>query len=292
MTSYDASLSKFKSDGVEGSKSLASGEVAAHLSYSTMTDADEKEESKKVEEKPPTPKPKDTTTKLILPQLTEDEKKSPVGTSLGYLMGLFFSLRQQLLAQRAAQAAVAGVKLEGEIDGAPAVDSQVGAMYSHFASDMPHYTQDAVWQTAADAAAAGYEAEGKLDAKAPPSTRSNFEENKLMKQEMKNQMAIQNKMRDLKQRELNKYKSVPDSGHEKDDEKMDLTPNPVDTGDKEVSAILDKDANDESTRSQGAGETAEAGDRGRPRGLSVGVSDEFWNSDVVDEQLFEFLMNP
>ena len=59
----------------------------------------------------------------------------------------------------------------------------------------------------------------------------------------------------------------------------------------------DKDASleDAASRMQGAGETAEAGDlgeKGRFRGLSMGASDDFWNTDVVDENLFEFLMNP
>jgi len=37
---------------------------------------------------------------LHLPQLTEEEKRSPIGASMGYLMGLFFSLDQQLQLQR------------------------------------------------------------------------------------------------------------------------------------------------------------------------------------------------
>ena len=51
-----------------------------------------------------------------------------------------------------------------------------------------------------------------------------------------------------------------------------------------------------SNTSQGAGEppgndsTAPL-QRLRQQSLSIGASDEFWNTDVVDEQLFEFLMN-
>jgi hypothetical protein len=37
---------------------------------------------------------------IMVPKLTEEGKKSPIGISLGYLFGLFFSLRQQLLAGR------------------------------------------------------------------------------------------------------------------------------------------------------------------------------------------------
>ena len=39
---------------------------------------------------------------------------------------------------------------------------------------------------------------------------------------------------------------------------------------------------------QGAGEVD--ADR-RNRGLSIGGADDFWNTDVMDEQLFEFLMS-
>eukprot|EP00592_Proboscia_alata_P006327 CAMPEP_0194360420 /NCGR_PEP_ID=MMETSP0174-20130528/7760_1 /TAXON_ID=216777 /ORGANISM="Proboscia alata, Strain PI-D3" /LENGTH=1217 /DNA_ID=CAMNT_0039131899 /DNA_START=387 /DNA_END=4040 /DNA_ORIENTATION=+ len=42
---------------------------------------------------------------LVLPQLTEQEKCSPLGASMGYLMGLFFSLRQQIMDQRSKSAA-------------------------------------------------------------------------------------------------------------------------------------------------------------------------------------------
>ena len=42
---------------------------------------------------------------LMLPRLTDVEKKSPIGAAMGYLMGLFFSLKQQLMAQRVAEVA-------------------------------------------------------------------------------------------------------------------------------------------------------------------------------------------
>ena len=95
---------------------------------------------------------------------------------------------------------------------------------------------------------------------------------------MQNQMALQNKMRALKQQELNKYKntSAVDKGEE----------NPA-THVEESEAM--------GSHAQGAGE-AEGNDGAaaagaRARTLSFGASEEFWNTDVVDEQLFEFLMN-
>ena len=42
-------------------------------------------------------------------------------------------------------------------------------------------------------------------------------------------------------------------------------------------------------------ESAEKGDnldKDIPRGLSTGINENFWNTDVVDEQLFEFLAFP
>jgi SHAQKYF class myb-like DNA-binding protein len=325
MTSYDASISKLRGNDIHASKDVAQGRVAALLSFSTMTDKDTstssvatKDEGEKQELVPkakPAPRPKDNASKLVLPQLSEEEKKAPIGTSLGYLMGLFFSLRQQLMAQRAAQLTAAGAKpIQHGIVAVPDGNPQVGAIYSHFATGAPQqYPQDALappWcapahmdGTAPPPSQAYHQdalIEQKLDGKAPPSTRTNFEQNKLMKLEMQNQMAFQNKMRDLKQRELNKYKPVPEQNvayNHKGGPKTtvdDLTPNPVSLK-KDLDEGKDIIIDPMDHRSQGAGENAEAGDsalKGRLRGLSVGVSDEFWNTDVVDEQLFEFLMDP
>jgi hypothetical protein len=122
-----------------------------------------------------------------------------------------------------------------------------------------------------------------------PSVRTNIEENSMMKREMQNQMALQNKMRALKQQELNKYKNVEEGGKEKGSPSDNLPLKEDEEAAQEV-------------RMQGAGETAAGNDvsnmgnnqhrqQRQPRGLSIGASDEFWNTDVVDEQLFEFLMN-
>ena len=46
---------------------------------------------------------------LQLPVLTESEMRSPIGTSIGYLMGLVFSLKQQLLAQRSPSYTVSNI---------------------------------------------------------------------------------------------------------------------------------------------------------------------------------------
>lgn len=301
MSSYDASLSKFNAGGgADRSKPLADGEVAAHLSHSTITDADSEIDERKddrVEVAKEPPKPKDTSSKLILPQLSEEEKKSPLGTSLGYLMGLFFSLRQQLMAQRELNTdAGNGGNAEAQpVEG----ESQVGDIFSHFAVGsgvQESYAQHAPseWQPPVARDGQMYHHDPTSESKAAPSTRTNFEQSMLMKQEMENQRAFQSKIRCLKQREVNKFVTheLPTDGEH--DVKLlddDLTPNPVGR------TMDDKDASleDAASRMQGAGETAEAGDlgeKGRFRGLSMGASDDFWNTDVVDENLFEFLMNP
>jgi SHAQKYF class myb-like DNA-binding protein len=103
MSSYDSTLSKMNlgTMDLDGMDSIQCGEVAAHLTYSIQ------------QEKPgnssnmcllPAPDPSSHSA-LHLPQLTEEEKRSPIGASMGYLMGLFFSLQQQLNAQRAATTA-------------------------------------------------------------------------------------------------------------------------------------------------------------------------------------------
>ena len=81
MMSYDASLSKFNafnaSGGADTSKPLSDAEVSAHLSHSTnITDADSEVDERKepiVDVQKESPIPKDTSSKLILPQLSDDE---------------------------------------------------------------------------------------------------------------------------------------------------------------------------------------------------------------------------
>ncbi len=106
MSNYDSTLVKIKSGEMDSYDvgSMNCAEVAAHLSHST---SNEHAVNANVKEQLYT----DANTKLSvasskdsvlqLPQLTDEEKQSPLGASMGYLMGLFFALRQQLLNQRA-----------------------------------------------------------------------------------------------------------------------------------------------------------------------------------------------
>lgn len=274
ISSYESSIRKFQEHGLAGIKTIASGEVAAHLTYSAVNDFFDKANPAgsspnvihKTADSSNAPPAKHNDA-LVLPQLTEAEKQSPIGASMGYLMGLFFSLKQQLMLQRAKEVGFS----EKMPDNAPVQD----------------VFNDGTAQNSAMKPSANIPAHA-----APQSARTNIEENSMMKREMQNQMALQNKMRALKQQELDKCKNV-NSFHQV------VQPFPSEP----QSPLLMKD--DEEAKAadaancvhQGAGETAENNDdlhgdnRDRQRGLSFGLSDEFWNTDVVDEQLFEFLMD-
>ncbi|KAL7577011.1 hypothetical protein ACA910_006759 [Epithemia clementina (nom. ined.)] len=252
---------------------------------------------------------------LMLPRLTEAEKKSPIGAAMGYLMGLFFSLKQQLMAQRVAEAiaaeAVVAAKQQQQDQQQHNQQQQsattpAAAVYNAFVTGQP----SSVLQTAAPVAAPGGPPVGDpptapvldpLNAAATaaaatattatnPSTRTNLEENSIMKREMQNQMVFQNKMRALKQQELEKYSNnnsggantsavmgmgaFTAAGTQAPAPSADLMP-PPQAGDGATNI----------TTSPGAG-VEEHG-----RGLSIGGSDDFWNTDGVDDQLFEFLMS-
>jgi hypothetical protein len=122
--------------------------------------------------------------------------------------------------------------------------------------------------------------------------RTNIEENSMMKREMQNQMALQNKMRSLKEQELAKYKNNAASAPAANKYPYISSSGEQPSGNNKDDPQL---APAESARMQGAGESAghdvSEGVHERPHGLSFGNSDDFWNTDVVDEQLFEFLMN-
>ena len=114
MSCYDASLNNFQTSGVN-TRSLGSGDMPAHLTYCTMNEPEEPEQPVAVH--PQQGALQDTAHEmtgtsrggaLILPKLTEAEKQSPIGASMGYMMGLFFALRQQLMANRAAAASSEG----------------------------------------------------------------------------------------------------------------------------------------------------------------------------------------
>jgi len=324
MSSYDASLKKIRSGGVDRNSPLSDGQVAAHLTFSMVNEADiatgggpnshdNDDELAFGENSQQTKDSNSQLGKLALPRLTEEEKKSPIGTSLGHLMGLFFSLNQQLMSQRAAKEAIAATGFKHSSDYSSTTGKTQNSSNALSMSQVPNHAhpaydshqpqfKDNMYQppTSHDVSqipptAHHQEQAVENDEKAHASTRTNFEENKLMKKEMENQMFFQNKMRDLKQRELNKYKPTQDPTSANSNKHNDL--NHMPSGKKtEERAVAAKNADSTMKYSQGPGENADADEEGdiegRSRGISIGATDEFWNTDVVDEQLFEFLMNP
>jgi SHAQKYF class myb-like DNA-binding protein len=287
MSAYDETLSKIKQHGgLDRTKSLSGGEVPGHLTYATMHEGEDaaanEEPSTQVadagdDKKALLPHAQES---LVLPRLTEEEKSSAIGASLGYLLGLFFSLKQQLLAQRAMQQQHLTVASASVPNAIKSHDQPVVAVFDSFVKE----TGASFEAPAAQAPAA-----------ASHSTRNNIEENSMMKREMQNQMAFQNKMRALKQQELNKYRREPSSGLMQHDQEPYQLAHYADEIQHKDSADFREEQQqpaEYNNNNQGAGETAIVDQRSR--GISIGDSvsnEDFWNTDVVDEQLFEFLMH-
>lgn len=431
MSSYESSLEKFKSGELDKAKSLTDGEVSAHLTHAVMTGTSDSSGSaystcrgakntvalqQQLHAAPPpatnaaaalSPQhgvalPAPSHEALMLPKLTEAEKASPIGASMGYLLGLFFSLKKQLLVQRAAHqsrglraapsSAVMSIPAT-PVTSPPVTNGPVTAVYNSFvespapttsatpaatpmhipspmappailpASSMDWSSSNAPLPTgAADRGAADRGAADRSAAPAAPasvpnpvlnagSTRNNLEASSMMKREMQNQMAFQNKMRALKQQELNKYKNVAPNQHlgsgiSQQNEQATTTvrfKEPADAlcyteasgssyhhavspsaqgapasttsttsenalavatfhhetaqgshfGGNRESAKSPPPGSGGNTNVQGAGEEARPGEEARARAssFSIGGNDDFWNADVMDEQLFEFLMN-
>jgi SHAQKYF class myb-like DNA-binding protein len=284
ISSYEASLRNLQqTSSAEGVNSVSGSDLAAHLTHSEINSATA------VGSTPKTPdgqvdsnSAQKTVEALMLPRLTEAEKVAPMGSAMGYLMGLFLSLKQQLMIQRAAEAAE---RKEKALDSSSPVQDFLEASAGGGAANTAVTPEGNTNGESHNSQV--FDGTAAKQQPASQSVRTNIEENSMMKREMQSQMRLQNKMRALKQQELNKYKNVPsqppmhhektgEGGHpatptEEDEEKMEF-------------------AGDHNSRVQGAGETA-GNDDYRNRGLSIGASDEFWNTDSVDEQLFEFLMN-
>lgn len=340
MSAYDDSLRSFQSHGVDPKlKALAGGgQVAAYLTYAgflneatsktaTTSQAPRKTEGATAGHETTAVAPHNTQPPqrcLVLPRLSDAEKRSPLGMSLGYLMGLFFSLKQQLMAQRAAQT--------GTVVGTTAVPAampQPGATSLAHPS-FPQPTMGAVdvhYRSMNSSATGGAVGSGNvtssLFSEGPiTAQRSTLEESTLMKREMDNQMAFQNKMRALKEQELSKYRTTSSESaeigahshsttsyrhHDSHDSSLYSQGHPDDRGFPSAASTFHSshdhhdNGHDGDYHHHGDGADhhhglGEYGDHGpmdsRSRNVSFGAAnDEFWNADMMDDQLFEFLMN-
>lgn len=270
MSCYETSLNKFQEKGIAGVRTLTNADTAAHLTYVSTLDPS------KIAQPPHAPPSQDVATRsglaysphvneaLMLPQLTEAEKKTPIGASMGYLMGLFFSLKQQLAAQR-------GLANADKMNPMLVHDAAAPRVLPVEDVTRELTTHDSVGSTV-----------GTEETSANPANR-NIEVNSQMKRDMQNQMAFQNKMRALKQQQLNKSRGYSDSKE------------PPAIGQlKDSSQNGDDDAYDGQDAGESGGTDGAQGGAPRSRTMSIGAiggPDDFWQSDAVDEQLFEFLMN-
>lgn len=315
MASYESTLLKMKSGEHDlDASALNCGEVAAHLAFSTMNE-------KEITSVDPSSLVQGGV--LQLPQLTEEEKRSPVGASMGYLMGLFFSLKQQLEIQREGKyhngdgpAITPSTSPQSSVvlptDSAPS-NTSAGATYSgsgwkntamatsstaDFHSQGHHGTQfDATTghapishpshtshypqqyyqgfpaqQHASSGAMTSGPLSGGASSNLPLEARSSsavMEESNMMKRDMKSQMVFQNKMRKLKEQELSKYTQAIESTSDG---------NAANSG-----GVPDYNMSHLSSNADGTSKNDND---------AMGIGSDFWGSEeVLDEKLFEFLMN-
>ena len=222
---------------LQGVTSVSGGNVAAHLSVMTATATDDNVDGgiprSQQQQQQQLPTITSTTAEsgadvFSIPRLTDAEKASPIGNSLGSLLGLFHSLKQQLDLQRSQQ--------PRQLVAEPSLATAAAAV----PDDEPSVTDSRTVAAAATAASSSTAA----TAAAGNNNRSSLETSSRMKREMESQMAFQNKMRALKQHELEKLADM--------------------TTTTEPAVAATKTAED----------------------------DDFWNAEVLDGDLFQFLMDP
>lgn len=433
MSDYESTLRRMQQTGYDGIDTLSGGKVAGQVAFATMSNKSTSATSKASSQ----PKnavgagksaasstatvpslvsssitpPNSSEDVLLLPRLTDVEKNSPLGASMGYLMGLFFSLKQQLDIQReqkqqheqllqlreqeqlrlqqeqshlqrqqeqsqlqrqqeqaqqrqqeqgqqqlrqvgdhneqqrdqkqqhdaslvatataAAAAAAAPTVSVANTDETAIPQCAAAAVYDSFVKGLGNEPAQTQYDTSSEQVTAALTLSPGQGATVAHSTRSNLEENNLMKREMKNQMAFQNKMRALKQQEFNKYKvqfstgtvfkqdspersnrSYPQHEHHYQLEQQQYLHPQFNVRHQQAAiqvsnplqALQEPEQQHQHYRQQDdllqqeyqdAGETAidDSGNLANSNALSLGDEDDFWNTDVVDEQLFEFLMN-
>ena len=308
MFSYDAALAKFKARGTSAvPPNLAAGEIAAFLTYSCTVTAKNIIPTEAAQFSRTTtrhPQSVLTTTSnntnnenpssiytspssMIIPSLTENEKRSPLGSSLGYIIGLFFTLRQELMDQRRlskggqTSSISHPPSLQSEDNQIGGSNTMVSNYYPEGGQHLDHSQQqqqnvlelggDNALSTTASFSSAGHR---KMSSSCSI-TNPSLEESQKMKLEMREQIAVQHKMRALKQNEIKKYQPG-------EQQHLDIQQQPLTT----PSGVIDPlpyDASDNNNRNA------------RPRTLSehhqLLNEDFFWSADMVDDQLFEFLMS-
>ena len=244
---------------------------------------------------------------LHLPRLTEEEKRSPIGASMGYLMGLFFALQQQLSHQRAVQVRQQEQHLEQEEQLAlPSPPSTNPAGPSYGAYVAPQESQQQHQQqyppqphhhhTPFGTPSLGHHRPGQQPIET--STSAILEENSRMERDMRAQRKFQDQMRAFRDKEVAKVQHVhPQDRHH----------------DAFAEAVRDQDSAFAASATTSAGEISH-GEGGLPqqqqpdaaaataaatlplssddraRSSSIDLSDaDFWDATLDNDGLFDFL---
>jgi len=267
MGNYESSMEKFKKGIFEGDpQTLKSADVAAHLSYTSVTDSEEPDEVYR-----------ETLLQggvLQLPILSEDEKKSPVGASMGYMLGLFFSLKQQLYALRSSNGVEARqLSSSSKQQPQPHVETSgpsAMALKDSFFSAVTSHDKSGVFHSAL-------------------MTVNPLEETNNMKREMQHHINFQNNLRRMKEQEFTKC--TPQGGDQSSNSQLSSLK--VNNTARHWTGTTQQ--KDNSAHSNAAHEGRAFGDeamlllRGESRD-SGAVAEDLWNTEGVDEAfLFEFL---
>lgn len=322
MHSYDAALAKFKACGVpaDAPRNLTAGAVAAYLTYAStgMVVGDfssQPNNNVSSEQNPPIKNDSKDVDKrssieicrnaLILPTLTEDERRSPLGSALGYVLGLLFAFRQQLLHQRrmSSDVGLAQGQKHREMLLTTQQHNKEGCKVptTSIVGEKPYYScgenlgnmDSALLDKSNTAAAvAGYSMQQHQHKRSMSSANNpSLEESQKMKLEMREQIAVQNKMRALKRKEIEKYQPLDEEGDDQDT----AISIPTQVPSSLLMAIEPYPYPVRTTAvTEGSATNTGGTPQQRPRALSESLPlsyEDFWSVDMVDEQLFEFLMS-
>jgi len=323
MGSYDAAAAKFRKcpEGHLVDKreiaALTSGEVAAHLScVASATDDATAANGSSPPELPSSSHEAAAAAAsgdvLHLPKLTEEEKRSPIGASMGYLMGLFFALQQQLSQQRASQAKREGVAIAAEATSSPVsapLSNPAGPNYGSYDAppDQGSSSSDQTPPPSHQSLQHRYSSSHAQHAVATSSSAI-LEANNMMKRDMRAQMKLQNQMREFKNKEVAKvqHHPLPDRDVKADSNQphVHFTQHPSRLG-AAGGADVPEAAAGETSNSEGHQDDAAAASAAADsaagaiavqsptlKGRGSSFSDpEFWEASLDDSELFEFLMS-
>ena len=240
---------------------------------------------------------------LHLPRLTEEEKRSPIGASMGYLMGLFFALQQQLSHQRALQVRQQEQEEQLALPSPPSTNPAGPSYGAYVAPQEPQQQHQQQYppqshhhHTPFGTPSLGHHRPGQQPIET--STSAILEENSRMERDMRAQRKFQDQMRAFRDKEVAKVQHVhPQDRHH----------------DAFAEAVRDQDSAFAASATTSAGEISH-GEGGLPqqqqpdaaaataaatlplssddraRSSSIDLSDaDFWDATLDNDGLFDFL---